>query len=65
VEANAWSTASVVWGEDAPGNLASRGVPARLVGANGDVVRCGGWPSDPVDLDLEPSSAIRGLGVVH
>ncbi len=33
VEANAWSTAAVVWGEDAIGNLSSIGIPARLVGA--------------------------------
>ena len=39
VEANAWSTAAVVWGEDAVGNLDARGVPARLVDAEGDVVR--------------------------
>ena len=33
LEANGWSTAAVVWGEDAPGNLAGHGVPARLVAA--------------------------------
>ena len=48
VEANAWSTAAVVWGKDAPGNLAARGVAARLVGADGNVVTVGGWPTDPV-----------------
>jgi thiamine biosynthesis lipoprotein len=56
VEANAWSTAAVVWGDDAVGNLSAWGVPARLVGAAGNVVRCGGWPSDPVDAELEPST---------
>jgi len=49
VEANAWSTASVVWGEDAPGNLAALGVCARLVRPDGSVVRVGGWPTDTVD----------------
>ena len=44
VEANAWSTAAIVWGGDAIGNLSSIGIPARLVGARGDVVRLGGWP---------------------
>ncbi len=39
VEANAWTTAAVVWGEDAIGNLAALGVPARLVAADGSVVR--------------------------
>ena len=37
VEANAWSTAAVVWGLDAVGNLATNGVPARLVDAEGRV----------------------------
>jgi len=46
VEANAWSTAAVVWGDDAVGNLASIGMPARLVGPGGDIVRLGGWPPD-------------------
>jgi thiamine biosynthesis lipoprotein len=46
VEANAWSTAAVVWGEDAVGNLSAWNVPARLVDARGHVVRCGGWPPD-------------------
>ncbi len=45
VEANAWSTAAVVWGDDAPGNLACHGVPARLVAADGTVVRVGAWPA--------------------
>ena len=63
VQANAWSTASVVWGDDAVGNLTSWGVPARLVGAAGNVVRCGGWPSD-TDADREPGSVIHQLGLV-
>jgi len=46
VAANAWSTAAVVWGEDAVGNLSAWGVPARLVDNEGTVVRCGGWPPD-------------------
>jgi thiamine biosynthesis lipoprotein len=46
VEANAWSTAAVVWGHDAVGNLASIGIPARLVSAGGDIVQLGGWPLD-------------------
>jgi thiamine biosynthesis lipoprotein len=48
VEANAWSTASVVWGEDAIGNLAAGRVCARLVRSDGEVVRVGGWPDDAV-----------------
>ncbi len=46
VEANGWTTAAVVWGEDAPGNLAAHGVTARLVRPDGRVVRVGPWP-DP------------------
>ncbi len=46
VEANAWSTAAVVWGEDAPGNLSAWQIPARLVDVEGNVVLCGGWPPD-------------------
>jgi thiamine biosynthesis lipoprotein len=46
VEANAWSTASVVWGDDAVGTLEGLGVCARLVRADGSVVRVGGWPED-------------------
>ena len=49
VEANAWSTAAVVWGEDAPGNLEALGVCTRLVRPDGAVVRVGGWPADTVD----------------
>ena len=44
LEANGWSTASVVWGEDAPDNLAAHGLRARLVSSDGTVVRVGDWP---------------------
>jgi len=43
VEANGWSTAAVVWGEDAPGNLIAHGVTARLVHSDGRVVTVGPW----------------------
>ncbi len=46
VEANAWTTAAVVWGEDAVGNLTALGVPARLVDADGSVRHVGDWPPD-------------------
>ena len=45
VEANAWSTAAIVWGDDAVGNLGARSVPARLVDAHGAVTHVGGWPT--------------------
>jgi len=58
VEANAWSTAAVVWGDDAPGNLARNGVPARLVAADGAVVRVGEWPAGTRSV---PGSAAAGV----
>lgn len=49
LEANGWATAAIVWGEDAPGNLAAHGVAARLVASDGPVQLVGGWPEpDPV-----------------
>jgi thiamine biosynthesis lipoprotein len=47
LEANGWSTASVVWGPDAPGNLGAHGVAARLVAPDGAVTLVGGWPRVP------------------
>lgn len=49
VEANAWSTAAIVWGLDAIGNLSASGVPARLVDADGEVVYLGDWPTEVVE----------------
>ncbi len=46
VEANAWSTAAVVWGNDAVGVLTDAGIPARLVDAVGRVTYLGHWPED-------------------
>jgi FAD:protein FMN transferase len=44
LEANGWSTAAIVWGEDAPGNLAAHGIAARLVATDGAVVFVEDWP---------------------
>jgi thiamine biosynthesis lipoprotein len=44
VAANTASTAAIVLGEAAPGWLAARALPARLVARDGTVVRVGGWP---------------------
>lgn len=49
VEANSWSTAAVVWGEDAPGNLIEHGVTARLVHSDGHVVTVGPWSGVPTE----------------
>jgi FAD:protein FMN transferase len=46
LDANVASTASVVRGKSAPGWLESAGLPARLLAADGTVVRVGGWPEE-------------------
>jgi thiamine biosynthesis lipoprotein len=43
-DANIASTAAIVLGEDAPAWLEARRLPARLVSADGAVVRVAGWP---------------------
>jgi len=45
VDANAAATASIVWGPDAVPWLAGHHLAARLVKANGEVVRLSGWPA--------------------
>lgn len=47
VQANAASTAAVVWGFEAPERLESMGLAARLVGHDGVVVTTAGWPRRP------------------
>jgi thiamine biosynthesis lipoprotein len=44
VDANTASTAAIVFGDEAPDWLARQGLPARLVGADGSIVRVAGWP---------------------
>ena len=46
VDANAASTASLVWGPRATARLRELGLPARLVGVDGNVLRMNGWPED-------------------
>jgi FAD:protein FMN transferase len=60
VEANAWSTAAVVWGHDAVGNLEARGVSARLVDATGSVTTRGSWPQGPDPVDPHPTTRRSG-----
>ena len=43
VEANALSTAAIIWGEDAVFELGQRKVQARLVRHDGSIERVGGW----------------------
>jgi thiamine biosynthesis lipoprotein len=45
-DANAASTASIVLGPGAPAWLATLGLPARLVAADGTVTTSGGWPAE-------------------
>jgi len=45
LRANTLSTAAVVRGHRAPTLLADAGLPARLVTADSDVLRLGGWPA--------------------
>jgi thiamine biosynthesis lipoprotein len=45
VDANVASTAAIIHGRGAPEWLAGRGLPARLVARDGDVVCVAGWPA--------------------
>ena len=49
-EANTASTAAIILGSAAPGWLAQRRAPARLVGVDGSVRHLTGWPTDGDDL---------------
>lgn len=49
VDANIAATAAIVMGTGAPGWLASRDLPARLVRADGEIVRVGAWPEKRED----------------
>jgi thiamine biosynthesis lipoprotein len=44
VEANAFSTAAVIWGPEALHLLGSFGQVARLLRSDGEVFTLGGWP---------------------
>jgi len=44
VDANAFSTAGIVWGDDALFELPQRSLTARLVAHDGSVEHVGGWP---------------------
>lgn len=47
LDANIASTAAIILGREAPGWLAGRRLPARLVRLDGQVCTVGGWPVDP------------------
>jgi thiamine biosynthesis lipoprotein len=46
LDANVASTAALVVGPEAPGWLEARGLSARLVANDGEVVHVGGWPAE-------------------
>jgi thiamine biosynthesis lipoprotein len=48
VDANIASTAAIVMGAAAPEWLQARGLPARLVGTDGSIVRVGGWVGNAI-----------------
>ena len=48
VDANTASTAAIVLGREAPSWLGAQGLPARLVRADGTIVRVRGWPERAV-----------------
>ena len=48
VDANVAATAAIVRGGRSPAWLHELGLPARLVRADGSVVRVGGWPEEEV-----------------
>ncbi len=61
VDANAFSTASIVWGESAPERLEARGLPSRLVRHDGSEVCVAGWPP----ASGEQAVATRPRSVAH
>jgi thiamine biosynthesis lipoprotein len=48
LRANAFATAALIWGDDAPYHLAQARCAARLVRSDGTVEFVGGWPLDEV-----------------
>lgn len=57
VDANAWSTAAIVWGESAPERLEHLGVPARFVRHDGVVSTVARWPADG-PMEFAAASAV-------
>jgi thiamine biosynthesis lipoprotein len=59
VDANAWSTAAVVWGESAPERLEHLGVPARFVRHDGAVSTVARWPADTDKFEFASGWAVE------
>lgn len=49
LDANTAATATIVLGHRAPSWLAAAGLPARLISADGHIVRVAGWPAEAED----------------
>ena len=64
VDANTASTAAIVRGAASPGWLADLGLPSRLMGWDGQVVRVAGWPGGPGGSDAPDPEPGRGGGVL-
>jgi FAD:protein FMN transferase len=61
IDANIASTAGVVLGEEALAWLEGQGLPARLVGTDGGVVRTRNWPNpEPAHISLPANSQETG-----
>lgn len=60
VEANAASTAAIVWGRTALVGLETLGLPARLLRYDGRVVTVNGWPEEPSEQPWRPNKERRG-----
>ena len=61
VAANAWATAAIVLGDAGLRRLEELGLPARLVGVDGRVVRVGGWPEpehEPADTSVRSERGV-------
>ena len=56
-EANAAATAAIVAGAHAPAWLADQGLPARLIGHDGQITRTGGWPEAEDGLVSPPADS--------
>lgn len=50
VVANAFATASLLWGDDAPYHVAQAGLSGRLIRRDGAIDYVGGWPEDEETL---------------
>jgi thiamine biosynthesis lipoprotein len=62
VDANAASTAAIIWGVRAVAQLEALDLPARLVRPGGAVITVGGWPADAVSWPPARRVAMRAAG---